>query len=199
MKSLLPDEDQKVLLVDLDCMVADLLAKWVTWYQKEYDPNFTVADITEWDFHECVPIGFDIYKYLNADGVFIDLAPIPGSIEVLKWAHESGKWKIVLASAPSRNPNSCAEKHKWRERYLPFLSRKDLTLTHQKWMMKADAFLEDSPEQIADYRAKWPDTWIGAIAYEYNRKVEGLTNCFAQDYTNFPAAWETLQRALTKL
>jgi 5'(3')-deoxyribonucleotidase len=181
-------------------MVADLLAKWVTWFQRGWNrPDFTVANITEWDFHECVDIGFDIYKYINADGVFENLDPIPGAVEALRALHESGKWKIILASAPSRNPNSCAEKHRWREKYLPFLTRKDLWLGHHKWMLRADALLEDSPEQIADYRAMWPDAWIGAIAYEYNRKVESLTNCFAQDYTQFSAAWETLHQALTEL
>lgn len=199
MKSLLPTADQKVLVADLDCVVADLLAKWVEWYQLGWDPDFTMKDITEWDFHECVPIKFDIYKYLNADGVFTDLKPIPGAIETLRELHESGKWFIALASSPSKNPNSCGEKHRWVEKYLPFLTRKEVWLGHHKWMLKADAFLEDSPEQITDYRTMWPDAWIGTIAYEYNRNVEGLTNCFAQDYTDFSAAWKTLRQALNTL
>jgi len=180
-------------------MVADLFHEWVGWYQRLHDPDFGLEHITEWDFHKCVPIGGEIYRLLNVDGLFENLPPIEGALEALREIHDSGKWKIVLASAPTQNPNSCAEKHRWREKHLPFLTRKDLWLGHHKWMLKADAILEDSPEQIADYRAKWPEAWIGSICYEYNRVVEDKVDCYAQSYKDFGAAWATLRQAVLGL
>jgi 5'-nucleotidase len=72
-----------IILVDVDSTIADLVPEWLRIYNKIYNDNLTIDDITSWAIHkfakpEC---GDKIYDILRMDTLYESVRPIEGAFE----------------------------------------------------------------------------------------------------------------------
>lgn len=179
------------ILCDADAIAADLLGKWLIWYNAKYNDNLTIEHITEWDLHKFVKkeCGYKIYDFIDTGDAYRDLDPLPGAVEAIKALDKAGH-NVVMVSAGSKHPDTAGHKLEWFKRVLGF-SRKKCIIGHQKELIRGDVFIDDSPPNIQKYRAAWPNTPIMTIAYPYNESVKDI--CWRADsYKDTLSAWTTM-------
>ncbi|GAB6932238.1 5' nucleotidase, NT5C type [Calditerricola satsumensis] len=158
----------RVLLIDMDSVIVDLMAEWYARYNRDYGDNLTVARATSWDATTYVKpeCGAKIYDYLREPGLFAGLKPLPHAIEVLE--RLSRRYEIFIVTA-SPSAIAYAEKEAWVQRHLPFLGRERLIFAHRKEMIRGDLLFDDAPHNLRRFQA------TGRIAvamdYPYNRDV----------------------------
>lgn len=192
------------ILCDLDAIVADLTKKWLERYNRDYADNVTKEDNKHSRMERNVKIGEKIIDYLYEDGFFRDLEPLPGAIKSLRALWDDGH-QIVIASAPSWPGTSAQDKISWVREHLPFIKKRSIFLGHEKYMLKGDIFIDDSPDNIKQYRDEWDQykQWhqpkIMTIAHPYNESIRDIVDVYAQSYKNTEIAWGTILKAIHKV
>lgn len=162
----------KVILCDLDSILADIMTPWLDSYNRDYQDTLTVDRIPSWDFHNVVKpeCGTKIYDYLREPGFFENLKPLPGAVEAVSALRSAGHDFLVL-TAGADVEDAATQKVRWCRRYLD-LSPKQVIVTPRKELVRGDVLIDDSPEQIRRYRETWGwDPTILAISYPYNESV----------------------------
>jgi 5'(3')-deoxyribonucleotidase len=92
--------NSRIILVDVDSVVADLVPAWLDIYNNQYSDSLTKNDILEWDIHkftkpEC---GKKIYNILKNPGLYKNVKPIDGALSAIKILKKSGH-RIIYASS----------------------------------------------------------------------------------------------------
>lgn len=190
---------QPIILVDLDDIVVDLRGPWVQWINESFNLQLTGEHLTDWSIEKCVPesVGKEVYNFLNLQGIFSCLEPMPGAVEALTYLHEMG-YDIVIASAPARDAYTAAQKLLWIAEWIPWMSRRDVLLGHRKELIKADVFIDDSPANLIKYREAWPGDAKGpfliTIDWPFNRspEVDACIDLRAGGYDDSLAAWKKI-------
>lgn len=151
-----------ILLFDLDGICCNLLAKWLSHYNRDYQDNLTEADITSWDWGQIVKpaCGKKIYHYLNRPGFFADLKPIHGCQESLERLAPHCELVVVTASPKE----ACGDKIRWVERHLPMVPRGNVVITYRKDLVAGDFMFDDAPRNLRHH----PATRI-MMDYPYNQ------------------------------
>ncbi len=184
--------------VDLDGIVADLHGRWLELYNSEHGESLTKDGITVYEMADVTKIGGDIYKYLEVPGLYTGLDPLAGSIDALKILNERGH-ELHILSAASRNPQTAADKLVWCEKHLPFLNRRQITISHQKHRFATDVFIDDAPANIKEHARSQPKAARLSIAWPFNADVEHLLALRAQSYKDTLRAWATMVKFIDDL
>jgi 5'(3')-deoxyribonucleotidase len=182
------------IYIDLDGMAVNLLKKLIHFYNEDHGTNVTLA--TAWEHlapaHAPAagkPVGDALDHYLERDKVFDDLDPIDGFTGALPELQDLGH--VVIASAPSRNPDSATAKLRWVLDRFP-IHRRDIILIKHKHLLRGEVWLEDWHDNIEKIRETNPNSFIGSIAYPYNEKVQHLLNLRAPGIHDTVGAWKHL-------
>lgn len=175
----------------MDGIIVNLTQKWLNLYNRDHDAQLEIADIKEWELSKSVKKGVKINDYLYTPNFFLDVDPIEGALEGLKAIQDAGHHLVIL-SAPSWPGNSATDKITWMQRHAPFVNKRDIILGHNKFLVRGDILIDDSPTNIQSYRAHWPLAKIMTIAYPFNQKVRQLCDVFAEGFSNTKNAWKTI-------
>ncbi len=187
-----------VVGVDLDSTVADLLDEWLGLYNEEYNVNYTAKEIHDWELGKCVPIGSEVYKYLDDPGLYRRLKPYSGAIEALSRIHGAGH-KIHIISSPSPAEHTAADKLWWCKYHLPFLPRKQINLMHEKHHFTCDVIVDDAPHHVRDFKLHQPATKRVALAFPYNECVAEDLHLRANSFEDTENAWREIEEFINKL
>lgn len=179
------------VLCDMDGIIVNLTQKWLNLYNKDHNDNLTIADIKEWELSKSVKKGVKVNDYLYSPNFFLDVDAIEGALEGMKAIQKMGHHLVIL-SAPSWPGNSASDKITWMRKHAPFVNKRDIILGHNKYLVKGDVLIDDSPTNIQAYRAHWPQSTIMTIAYPFNETVRQLCDVFAQSFKDTKAAWEQI-------
>ncbi len=186
------------ILCDMDGIITDLIKKWIAYYNDDYGEKLTTEDIRHWRMSANVKIGNKIHDYLYVDGFFRDLEPLPGAINALSEMKKMGH-EVYIVTAPSWPGTSAQDKISWVREHMPFIKKRDIFLGHNKHMIKGDVFIDDSPENLKEYRQAWPESSIFTIAYPYSWMAKDVVNLCAEDYRDTAKAWDTILGAVSTL
>ena len=186
---------KKRILWDMDAILVNTLKGWLGIYNEENDDDVRIKEITTWEMHSHVKIGYGIYKIPARKGFFTNLSPMPGAIGAFRASQKHGHENLICSS-PYYNPESASEKHAWCKRYLGTKAC-DLTLTHKKdWMAGAvDTIIDDKPETIEQFATLGKE--VINIAYPYNAPQAELCALRAQNMMKSQDAWEEITEYLT--
>jgi len=189
------------ILCDVDSIIADLLAPWLAAYNDKHGRSVRVADVTKWKIHECVPDGERIYELLHTEGLYRTLLPLPGALEGLRLLHDAGHHVVLLTACANKNENAAGDKLAWIRKHLPWLSYRDVIIGFHKHLVRGDVLIDDSPENIREYRAAWPSASILTIDYAYNRgpEIDALIDCRAESYQDTAKAWAQIVEHVSAL
>lgn len=135
----------KRILVDVDCVVADLMPTWLDHYNSEFDDHLTVSQITSWGMEEFVKkeCGTKIYDYLWVSNLYDYVQPIDGAITGVRWLRRHGYDVRFVTSGIH------AGKAKWLGEHGLLLGESplyspDLIVAHDKSIIKADIMIDDN-------------------------------------------------------
>lgn len=140
----------KRILVDVDCVVADLMPEWLGFYNAEYDDHVSVEDVTAWGLEAFVKpeCGVKIYEYLRYPYLYDNVAPIDGALTSIKWLRRHSYDVVFVTSGIHEG------KAKWLDHYGFLLSQvdyqyaPDLVIAHDKGLIKGDIMLDDNIKNL---------------------------------------------------
>lgn len=161
---------KKVLCIDMDSVIVDLMTEWYKRYNHDYNDNLSIERVSDWDATKYVKkeCGERIYEYLKQSGIFYDLKPLPFAIEVME--RLSNRFELLIVTSP---PSKYAykEKEDWIIKHMPFIKREAIIFTHRKELIDGDLLFDDSPIHLASFMKKGKK--VVAMDYLYNR----IINC----------------------
>lgn len=101
----------RIVFVDIDGVVADLLSEWLYRYNKDYDDDLLPRDITEWGIEKFVKpaCGKKIFEYIENPNIYDDVKPIPLALEGIYTIRE--KFRVVFATTSTAG--AMGRKYKW--------------------------------------------------------------------------------------
>jgi len=189
----------KTILIDLDDTVVDLRGPWVNWLNNTFGLSLEGEQLTTYWIEKCVPshIGEKVYGFLNQKHIYQRLQPLDGGVEALQYLSEIG-YDVMIATAYVRDPDSAADKIRWVKQWLPFIKRNNVFLCHRKELIRADCFIDDSPDNLIKYREEWslPGVWplVLTIDWPYNRgqEVDKAIDKRFGSYVDTRSAWKDM-------
>jgi 5'(3')-deoxyribonucleotidase len=140
---------KKSIGIDLDSTLNNLDTVWLEVYNKEYNDNLTVKDLTSWDIASIVKpeCGQKMFDYLLEPGFFKNLGIQPNAYEVTKWLSEQFDLYIVTAY----HHKTCADKAEWVEKYLPHIPTRNIIFCNHKGLIKTNMLIDDGGHNILDF------------------------------------------------
>lgn len=110
------------LVVDMDEVLCDLSEETRLRVNKDFNKNYPKGFNQNywWDDYQIDRKYFE--KILNEEGLFLNLKPVDGSIEVLTKLNEEGFNIHILTCPQYTNGNCFISKVKWIKEYLPFIN-----------------------------------------------------------------------------
>jgi 5'-nucleotidase len=163
----------KRILVDVDCVIADLMDEWLGMYNAEYNDTLTAGQITSWGMEEFVKgeCGTKIYDYLWLPNLYDYVKPIDGAITGVRWLRRHGFDVRFVTSGLH------AGKAKWLGNQglllgeFPLYSP-DLIVAHDKSIIKADIMIDDNVkncESFSGFAIVFGQPWNSHAASQHLR------------------------------
>jgi 5'(3')-deoxyribonucleotidase len=185
---------------------------WLAWYNETWGDGLTLSQITDWHVTKFIKDEaqprpeqhLDIYSFFHPEKthkvqppLYRDLTPLDGAVEGLRALHEAGH-DILLATAVEGE--TAGEKHKWCQRHIPFIPRRNIFTGSRKERIHGDIFIDDGPHNLTAHHEKWGiETALMTIAYPYNEESQKLVDVYARGYRDTRSAWETIVEAVGRL
>ena len=157
-----PDEDKKVVLIDMDGVIAD----FELGYQKAFREKY--PDLIPVPLEQRTERGiYDDYIRLNPamtkqelfevflePGFFRNLPVIEGSTEALKTL--SQHYNIFICTSPLRQYGNCVlEKFEWLEEHFGFKLTSKVILTRDKTVVRGHILIDDKPNIEGCMSPEW--------------------------------------------
>lgn len=144
------------IAIDLDSTLNTLFSEWSAWFEKNYDPKFTLDKWTHWDIHKLQPHGADIFRYLDIEGVFRNSGVQPHSQRVVRRMLREGHEVYVVTSCnmhPGRH-SVIGEKMYWMAEHFPLIPTKNLIICSNKSLIDADVLIDDGLHNLENFNGR---------------------------------------------
>ena len=139
---------QKIIAVDFDDVIVDLIPTWLDMYNVDYDDQLKSEDITDWDISKFVKseCGKMIYEYLDLPNLYDDVNIVSGALDGIDKLREVG-YRIVFVTSTNIAQNG--QKLKWlqnnhflpKERY-----SRDYVEATDKSLIRCNIIIDDKLE-----------------------------------------------------
>jgi hypothetical protein len=184
-------DGRPVLIVDVDDVIAEFRKCFFEWLRRSHD-----IDIPDEypEYYASTPLK---EKGLNPEAVFKDfisdremreLSVIPGIVEVLKQARETGFWVQLLTARPEQNLICLYDTYHWlHENQIPF-DGVSFSVEKYKWIVQSKfyghvaACIDDSSKHSAEYSMH--GLLVFSPRLEYNTSLNGLKNVVMYESTS---------------
>lgn len=143
----------KIIGVDVDGTVADLITEWLHQYNKDYDDNITKEDIHSWEIDEYVKdrCGKNIFSYLHNPSLYNEVSPITGALEGVKELRSMGHRVVFCTSA---NKFMAGRKLQWLSDhgFLPKCNiSPDYVEMNDKGLLRVDVLIDDHIKNLEKF------------------------------------------------
>ena len=142
----------KVIILDIDDVVIDLVGIWLKLYNHDFKDNLTKEQITEWNIAKFVkPEATQaIYAYVQDGEVFRTAKPIKGAIESIKEIISWQNCRIVYVTAG----DPMDAKYNLLCNYEIIFSEKDFISARDKSLIRGFSILDDKYSNVANFKGK---------------------------------------------
>lgn len=139
---------KKVLVVDMDDVLAELVPKWVAAVNEGERESVSPADVVSWDIDSYFKCGKKVYEYLTYD-LYRNLPVSPDSVDVLRKLQ--GKFDVYVVTSATAYTESLVAKVEWLEEHFPFIDRSHIVLCGNKNIIKADVMIDDGVHNLESF------------------------------------------------
>lgn len=174
--------DKKLILLDSDQVVCDLLPRWVKVYNERYGDNLSVEEFggTFGGLQHVVKpeCGEKIYDLMKEPGFFQSLDPVAGAIEGVNKLLDDPRFDPYVVTAYSNDPEMAKGKVEWYLKNLPAMVEKEgLILCKPKQLVIGDMLVDDSMENLKKWAGQMSaldrtDFFAVAMAAPHNQDAE---------------------------
>lgn len=143
-----------IIGVDQDDVLAELIPKWLKYYNKEYNDNLTVNDIKSWNIHQYAKpeCGEKIYDILSIHKFYRDLDVVENSQRVLEKLSEDYDIFVITDAMATRM--SFKAKFDWLGEHFPFINKKNYVFTGNKSIFAGDYLIDDGVHNLEVFKGK---------------------------------------------
>ena len=162
---------KKVLLLDMDGILAEFNSYTVERYNQTYGENHDVkyADYLIGDSgptdgvlnHE------KIVALFNIPGYFKDMPPKAGAVEAVALLEKFFDVHVVTKVFPDSCLDTFREKVEWMKIHIPSLKHKMHLITGSKVLVKGDVFVDDASVHQKAWKAAWPNGIVASLQYPW--------------------------------
>lgn len=128
----------------MDEVIADANIRFVEWYKRDFNIEFTEEELNSKKFADLVQPDHREFlrEYAFHDDFFKNLNIIPGAQEVIKELYD--KYEIFITTAAMEFPNSFLPKLQWLGEYFPYISWTNIVFCGDKSIINADYLIDDN-------------------------------------------------------
>jgi len=183
----------KTLLVDMDCILVDMLPPWLKSYSEETGTVVKVEDVDDYDLRRFCTNVKALDNILHKPGFFYDMEPMPEAVKYLTKLMEDGYDVVILTQPPRRAEFAVRDKRRWMKKYFPKFELANMIFAHRKHLVRGDLLIDDKPEHLDKWKSLNPDGISATIEWKYNRssKVDWR-------FKNQKTAWKRFYEAVEK-
>ncbi len=142
------------IAIDMDETIADTLAKFISWYRRDFGVDFDHDALRGKEISSLVPPerrGIFL-KYLDTPGFCRDIPVIPDAPEVLEKLNS--RYEIYICSSAMEFPNSLKDKLDWTLEYFPFLTWRQVCLCGNKHLIQTDIMIDDRSRNFQYFKGR---------------------------------------------
>jgi 5'(3')-deoxyribonucleotidase len=160
--------------IDLDGVVADFNAGWMTRYNAEHGTELTPSQVTDWG--AMIPLTHfksiqEFWRWArNGDGpgIFRHLPQLPGAVAALE--RLARRHEIVIITTKPRWAN--AETFLWiGENAIP---TREVHIVGRKWLVDCDIYLDDGPHNLESLVTRRADRTVCRFVQPWNDAIPGV-------------------------
>ncbi len=140
--------EKKTLLVDMDGVLADVYAHFITYEFQETGIKKTKEEVVGLPEREA----FTTVKYVRSEGFFRTVPVMPDSQEVLEKLNS--QYQLYIVSSAMEFPNSLREKYDWLEEHFPFIHWRQIILCGDKKAVFGDIMVDDHFKNLDYFSGK---------------------------------------------
>ena len=145
----------KIIAIDVDGVCADLHTSWINRYNRDWDDNLQVSDITDWYIHQfCKPeCGNRMYEYIEDPTIYDETFPITGSQITLELLRESRPdFRFIYVTSSTRG--TMGRKYDWLVEHGFIKDLDDYVEMKDKSLVRADGLLDDYQGNIIKFHGE---------------------------------------------
>jgi 5'(3')-deoxyribonucleotidase len=180
--------------IDLDGVVADFNAGWMSRYNRDFGASLEPSQVVMWDgLHQLTHFETmdEFWAWAQAGGasIFRDLPAIDGAVETI--TDLAREHRIVIVS--SKYDWAIADTLAWLSEHR--IPAREIHFVWDKTTVPCDIYLEDAPHNLEGLISKRPESLVCRMVRPWNRPLEGATD--VADWAGFRAAvlaWEQTHR-----
>jgi 5'-nucleotidase len=142
------------IAIDMDEVLADTLARFLSEYNREFGENLTKAHLSERKLAEIIPADrrARLRHYALSPGFFRAIQPMAGSAPVLAELREH--YEVFIATAAMEFPTSFNEKYEWIKAHFPDFPASHIVFCGDKSVVAADFLIDDSPRHFDRFKGQ---------------------------------------------
>lgn len=135
------------IAIDFDETLFPTLEKVLEFYNKTYNANIEMSQITTYSLYDCfdTDTADKLLEFFICKGVYDNLQPYKGAVRAIKTLVERGHEVYIATASDTRNME-------WKEQLLqkhfPFIPKDNLIRIHNKALLNVDVLVEDSPKNL---------------------------------------------------
>ena len=133
-----------ILACDFDDVITDLCSHWISEYNRQYDDNLKIENVTDWDIGSFTKIGDKMYLLLEQPNFFKNVKIQQDCYDVLKWADTIFDIQIISATSP----RTYFDKVEWLKVNLPFIPSVNYNCVHNKYIVNSTIKIDDKADNL---------------------------------------------------
>jgi 5'(3')-deoxyribonucleotidase len=166
---------KKVLLIDMDCILVDMMPYWLSEYSRRSGESIRLKDLDTYWLRTVVEKPEIIDEILHEEGFFLDKPLMPGAREYFQKLIEDDRFDVVvLTQPPRRADHSVREKRIWMEERFSDFEQTNMMFGHRKELVapSGDLIFDDCPDHLIACKKANPEIITATITYPYNEDVK---------------------------
>lgn len=176
--------------IDLDGVVADFVAGWISRYNQEFEADLSPLSVQTWDgLHTLTHFrdSTEFWRWASDHGgssVFRHLETYEGATAALDELARQGHEIVIITLKPDW---AVHDTFAWiADHRVP---TREVHITSNKWEVSCDIYLDDSPEQLTRYLEERPDRLVCRFVRPWNYPIEGVLDIGTwKDFVEFATA-----------
>lgn len=157
------------ILVDMDDVVTNYLEDMVKEYNKIYNTNHSIEEITEWKIPDSFEHG--LFSVHNVSDVLTRVTPKADSIKYInKWIDEG--YQVYIVSDCVNCAKRYGEKIKWLQAYLPKFDISHFIPCSEKHIVKGDILIDDNLDNLEKWSLENPYGHDLLFTAQHNKELQ---------------------------